>query len=398
MPFWARRSEDERLFWSRDDRFARAVARAAPGARVLDLESGWCVIGPAAELTDALVAGLADGRHHGLVAVDPVDPPPDRYLHALSAAVQASGIADRIGMDQSPVVAAAKLLDYFFTLRSRHHVVFQPLVDLRTRQTEEWEVLFRPEMPMLPQSIGGIVDAAIAAGRSVDLDLFILERILARVAELLAADPRRPMRLAINLTPASLLDARFEPRALAAGVRAAGLAPRQVTLECTEQQAVGDIAPLKRAVRALRRLGFGVAVDDAGAGYASFMLIAALRPQHDQDRSRDRARLRPRRRQASPHRGVRGLRTADRRPARGRGHREARGSRGPRRRRRRPGPGLPSRPWHPRARGASPAAGRGRPSRGPCGETPVGGRCAAPAPGVRWPASSGPDGGDPRER
>jgi hypothetical protein len=35
---------------------------------------------------------------------------------------------------------------------------------------------------------------------------------------------------------------------------------------------------LKRQVKTLRRLGFGFAVDDAGAGYASFALIAALRP------------------------------------------------------------------------------------------------------------------------
>jgi EAL domain-containing protein (putative c-di-GMP-specific phosphodiesterase class I) len=35
---------------------------------------------------------------------------------------------------------------------------------------------------------------------------------------------------------------------------------------------------MQRRVRALRRLGFGFAVDDAGAGYASFALIAALRP------------------------------------------------------------------------------------------------------------------------
>ena len=33
-----------------------------------------------------------------------------------------------------------------------------------------------------------------------------------------------------------------------------------------------------KAVKALRRAGFGFAVDDAGAGYASFALIAALRP------------------------------------------------------------------------------------------------------------------------
>ena len=57
-----------------------------------------------------------------------------------------------------------------------------------------------------------------------------------------------------------------------------GLNPRQVTLECTEQQAVSDVVPLMRQVKALRRLGFGFAVDDAGAGYASFSLIAALRP------------------------------------------------------------------------------------------------------------------------
>ena len=33
-----------------------------------------------------------------------------------------------------------------------------------------------------------------------------------------------------------------------------------------------------RRVRQLRRAGFGFAIDDAGAGYASFALIAALRP------------------------------------------------------------------------------------------------------------------------
>src|SRR5262249_18393510 len=41
---------------------------------------------------------------------------------------------------------------------------------------------------------------------------------------------------------------------------------------------VSDLAPLVKQVKALRRLGFGFAIDDAGAGYASFTLIAALRP------------------------------------------------------------------------------------------------------------------------
>src|SRR6185503_14854614 len=86
------------------------------------------------------------------------------------------------------------------------------------------------------------------------------------------------LRIAINFTPASLLDPQFEAKSLAAMVSDAGLSPRQITLECTEEQAVPDVDQLKRQVKALRRLGFGFAVDDAGAGYASFALIAALRP------------------------------------------------------------------------------------------------------------------------
>ncbi|HUP54272.1 MAG TPA: EAL domain-containing protein, partial [Methylomirabilota bacterium] len=86
------------------------------------------------------------------------------------------------------------------------------------------------------------------------------------------------LRVAVNVTPPSLLDPRFEAAAFASMVRDAGLDPRNITLECTEQQAVADVERLQKAVKALRRAGFGFAVDDAGAGYASFALIAALRP------------------------------------------------------------------------------------------------------------------------
>jgi len=141
--------------------------------------------------------------------------------------------------------------------------------------------LFRPQMPMLPQSITAVVMAAIATGRSVELDRFIVRAVLERAGELDTARrgaglPR--LRVAINMTPASLLDAGFEAEALAKMVREVGLEPTQITLECTEQQAISDVVPLQRRVKALRRLRFGFAVDDAGAGYASFALIAALRP------------------------------------------------------------------------------------------------------------------------
>ncbi len=281
--FSQQRRAEERLLWSRDNRFVTRLQKVAPGTRFLELESGSCLIGDASVLTDPLAAEVASQSadpEYGLVPVDSRLPDPDRYIVALSAAVQISGLADRIGMAQSTQIVQTKTLDYFFNLRNNHQVVFQPIVELQTGELFEYECLFRPVMPMLPQSITAIVQAAIDTTRSVELDAFIVRLILDRVGRLEAARPAaaRPLRVSINFTPASLLDPRFEARALAAMVRAGGLSPNQVTLECTEQQAVSDVVPLKRQVKALRRLGFGFAIDDAGAGYASFTLIAALRP------------------------------------------------------------------------------------------------------------------------
>jgi EAL domain-containing protein (putative c-di-GMP-specific phosphodiesterase class I) len=146
-------------------------------------------------------------------------------------------------------------------------------------QAYEWECLFRPQMPMLPQTIASIVDAALVAQRPVDFDMFVVDATLTRISQV--ARPGmigRRTRYCINLLPASLLSAHFEAGALAEKVRRVGLSPRQMVVECTEQQAIADIAHLKKQVRALRRLGFGFAIDDAGAGYASFNVIAALEP------------------------------------------------------------------------------------------------------------------------
>jgi EAL domain-containing protein (putative c-di-GMP-specific phosphodiesterase class I) len=269
-------------------RFINRLARVIAAGRVLELEAGSCLIAPAERLTDQVVAEVAKAARnpeYGLVGVDTGLPEHERYLVAFSAAVQVSGIADRIGMAQSTHLAQTKTLDYFFSLKNLHDVYFQPIVDIATGELHEYECLFRPVMPMLPQSITAIVHAGIDTDRSVELDAFIVQRILWRIAELnadAAAAREEPtptnVRFAINVTPASLLAAAFEPPLLVAAARDAGVTPRQLTIECTEQQAVANPEQLARRVRELRRLGFGFAIDDAGAGYASFTLIAALRP------------------------------------------------------------------------------------------------------------------------
>jgi EAL domain-containing protein (putative c-di-GMP-specific phosphodiesterase class I) len=281
--FANQRHGDERLIWSRDTRFLHRLHQRVPECRLIELAAGACMIGPSELLTESLaaeIAGPSGGPDFGLVAVDPSLPESEKYLHALTAAVQLSGIADRIGMSQTVQAIQSKMLDLFFAIRT-HNVHFQPIVELSTGQLHEYECLFRPNMPRHPASISAVVDAAIATGRAVELDTFIVRQILERIGKLISANAVPEgihFAVAINTTPASLLDPHFEAKAVAQMVRQAGIHPRQVTLECTEQQAVQDIVPLQRQVKALRKLGFGFAIDDAGAGYASFTLIAALRP------------------------------------------------------------------------------------------------------------------------
>ena len=276
----ARLGAVERILWSRDNRLISLIAASLPHARVIELaESGWCIVAGAADLTEAVVLPLAHTSAYGLADVDPALPAAERYVSALGNAVQVSGLGDRIGFDETPEIAKRKVLDYFFSLKDNHHVEFQPIVDLRTMLAHEWECLFRPHMPMLPQTISSIVDAALVAKRPVDFDMFVVEATLARIAEVATPGPiGMRTRYGINLLPASLLAPHFEASAFADRVRRVGLSPRQIVVECTEQQAIVDIASLKKQVRALRRLGFGFAIDDAGAGYASFNVIAALEP------------------------------------------------------------------------------------------------------------------------
>ncbi len=282
----ARRDDEqgERLLWSRDVRFAHRLAATLKNLRVFELDAGIVLIGPAKDLTESRAAEVAAATHspaYGLATLDLDLPEGERHLIALSAAVQQSGLAERIGMAQSSQLVQTKMLDYFFSLRSLHGVAFQPIVELATGRLVEYECLYRPEMPGLETSISNVVQAAIDTGRTIELDTFIVRSILEHVSELQAvrrSAGQPALHLAINFTPASLLAAQFEAGAFSRMVKEMGLDPRHITLECTEQQAVADVGPLIKQVKTLRRLGFGFAIDDAGAGYASFALIAALRP------------------------------------------------------------------------------------------------------------------------
>ncbi len=147
-------------------------------------------------------------------------------------------------------------------------VVFQPIVDRRSRKTMGFEALMRTKEASMPHP-GALLEVAERLDR--------LQEVGRRVRELAAMSFRPPtdgMTLFVNLHPADLLDPNLYDR----NAPLTKLADR-VVLEITERAALDDITDTKHRGTELRRRGFRLAIDDLGAGYAGLTSFATLEPE-----------------------------------------------------------------------------------------------------------------------
>ncbi|HEX8453068.1 MAG TPA: EAL domain-containing protein [Longimicrobium sp.] len=142
--------------------------------------------------------------------------------------------------------------------------VLQPIVGLADMRMVGAEALTRFEGP------GGSPDVWFA--RAAELGLGV-ELEIATILSALALLPAIPAEvyLSVNVSPGTVSSPALR-EALAA------VDARRVVLEITEHSSVTHYDELVRDLDELRGLGARVAVDDAGAGYASFRHILALRP------------------------------------------------------------------------------------------------------------------------
>jgi len=104
-------------------------------------------------------------------------------------------------------------------------------------------------------------------GQSPDLDMAIIERILTELDDL------DTPYVSINLSPSTLLDDRLADALLGSGV-----AGERVVIEVTEHARITDYERAEAQLAAIRAAGIRLAVDDTGAGYATFRHILSLRP------------------------------------------------------------------------------------------------------------------------
>jgi len=148
----------------------------------------------------------------------------------------------------------------------RIQAVYQPIVSVESGRLVGAESLSRfPDSDRSPQDWFA---GAVEVGLHVLLELAAVEHCL-RGATRLPDD----IYVSVNVSPDTLLD----PRLLEL-LRSSSIGPKRVVVEITEHAAITDYVEVIPAVDELREAGVRIAVDDAGAGYASFRHILRLRP------------------------------------------------------------------------------------------------------------------------
>jgi PAS domain S-box-containing protein len=194
-------------------------------------------------------------------------------LAQVNEAGEVVGFAGAIrGLDKAREQAAARARhDRIRDVIDRRAVVtvFQPIVDTIRSVPIAAEALSR--FPDDPESSPDtwFIDAD-RAGLAVELELVAIESALDAAIAL----PGHYL-VSINVSPQTMLSGR-----LADVIARAGWKARRLIVEITEHVPIEDYPALAGSLINLRQDGLRLAIDDAGAGYASFRHILALRPDY----------------------------------------------------------------------------------------------------------------------
>jgi EAL domain-containing protein (putative c-di-GMP-specific phosphodiesterase class I) len=143
-------------------------------------------------------------------------------------------------------------------------MAYQPIVSWSEKRIFSFEALLRPTKHFL--NAGAMIEAAEHLGRLHELGRVVRDRV--------AFEAKEDMIFFVNLHSRDLFDEfLFDPEAPLSKIASS------VVLEITERASVEEIRDLPDRISRLRALGFRLAIDDLGAGYAGFTSFAQINPE-----------------------------------------------------------------------------------------------------------------------
>jgi len=147
-------------------------------------------------------------------------------------------------------------------------LVYQPVVELASGDLAHYEVLVRLDGDKSPADA---IHMAEELELIEDLDLAVVERVIKKIE----ADRTGRLRLAANISARSLMRPSFVTKLLTLVTANKGLST-QLLFELTEAASFTDLDLANTAIQRLRQHGFGVCLDDFGAGSASIAYLRSL--------------------------------------------------------------------------------------------------------------------------
>ncbi|NTV95946.1 MAG: EAL domain-containing protein [Thiobacillus sp.] len=156
--------------------------------------------------------------------------------------------------------------------QDRFELHFQGIYRLADRTIAHLEALIRLRDETSGELIppGVFIPVAEKSARIVEIDRWVLRRVVAMLAERAAMPP-----VAVNLSGRSFDDPAM-PDYIADLLREFRVRPERLLIEITETAAVSDLTDAQRFIESIRQTGCRVCLDDFGAGFASFAYLKHL--------------------------------------------------------------------------------------------------------------------------
>ncbi len=222
----------------------------------------------------------------GLKRVDASDPSPEDVLRDIYLALADARLPGRRNRVAAFHVAMRRQAERRRELQTRLqealendelHVVYQPIVDVRTGVITAVEALVRwndeVEGPISPVEF---IPLAEESGLVIDLDRWVLRQAARKVRELQRRIPgAEALCLSVNLS-----SQQFARDDLADAVRSTlaevDLDPIYLWAEITEQTLLVDTDVVRSNLARLREMGVRIEIDDFGTGYSAFGYLHRL--------------------------------------------------------------------------------------------------------------------------
>jgi predicted signal transduction protein with EAL and GGDEF domain len=150
-------------------------------------------------------------------------------------------------------------------------LVYQPIVDLKSRRVVSCEALARwhhPELGSIPPSL--FIPIAEETGLISDISRWVL-----KAATTECQNWPEEVSVSVNISARDFRNADV-PQMVKAALGASGLAAHRLEVEVTETALIEEKSVATKVLNKLAKQGIGIALDDFGTGYSSLSYLQAL--------------------------------------------------------------------------------------------------------------------------